>query len=183
MLLRLKRKLAAGFTTIEILAVAGMVSGGYAGYSDALMKAKNKAIEAKCMSNLKQIGQALQMYEMEHGKLPDAGFYPKDPLKNPESLRVILGEEFGQFLVCPSMPKELQKRGLTFIWNDKYSGKPLSAIKEPTKTWLLMEMSVVDEKVPPPHRGGFMMLYADFHVKWTKEIPPEVRPKKKSAEE
>jgi len=182
MLNLLRHKFIAGFTTIEILAAAAIVSGGYAGYGNALAKAKNKAVEIQCTSNLKQVAQALQMYEMMEGRLPNAKFFPKEPRKDPRSLLKILGPQYAKFLVCPSMPEKLQKRGLTFLWNDKYSGKPLSSVPKPTKTWLMIEMSAAFPEVPPPHRGGFLVLYADMHVAWTNEIPKELIVKKESGE-
>jgi type II secretory pathway pseudopilin PulG len=183
MLRLLRNKRTVGFTVIEILAVAAIVSGGYAKYGGALAKAKNKAVEIECTSNLRQIGQAIQMYELTEGRLPDAKFYPKEPRKDPKSLVRILGPQFAKFLVCPSMPETLRKRGLTFLWNEKYSGKPLGSIPNPSKTWLMIEMSAVYPEAPPPHRGGFLVLYADMHVRWTKELPKDLIVKKKSAEQ
>ena len=183
MLRLLRNKRTVGFTVIEILAVATIVSGGYAKYGSALAKAKNKAVEIECTSNLRQIGQAIQMYEITEGRLPNAKFYPKEPRKDPKSLVRILGPQFAKFLVCPSMPETLRKRGLTFLWNDKYSGKSLGSIPKPSKTWLMIEMSSVYREVPPPHRGGFLVLYADMHVRWTKELPKDLIVKKESGEQ
>ena len=47
----------------------------------------------------------------------------------------------------------------------------------------MIEMSAVYEEAPPPHRGGFNVLYADGHVKWTAELPRELKMKKESAKE
>ncbi len=178
-----RSRLLAGFTTIEILAAAAIVAGGYAKYGDALAKAKNKAVEVECTNHLKQIAQALQMYELTEGRLPNAKFYPKEPLKDPRSLLKILGPQYAKLLVCPSMPEPLQKRGLTYLWNDKFSNKPLGSIPNPSKTWLMIEMSAVFPEAPPPHREGFMVLYADMHVRWTKQLPKDLIVKKEEQEQ
>lgn len=161
------------FTVVELLVVTTIITGvgtGAFSYKDAMDKAKQTA----CMHNLKQVALGLQMYELEHGCLPDAKFFPKKPLKDKRSILKFL-KGYERSLICPTMPDKIKKKGLTFIWNDEVSGMSLNQIKDKSKTWLLVEMTAATpKKVLPPHRGGYNVLYADWSVKWTKK-PPKLK--------
>jgi len=161
------------FTVVELLVVTTIITGAGTGafsYKDAMDKAKQTA----CMHNLKQVAFGLQMYELEHGRLPDAKFFPKKPLKDKRSILKFL-KGYEKSLICPTMPDKIKKKGLTFIWNDEVSGMPLDRIKDKAKTWLLVEMTAATPKAaPPPHRDGYNVLYANWQVKWTKK-PPKLK--------
>jgi len=171
MLGRRKNRGVVGFTVMEMVVVTGIVtsmgSGGYMGV-------KNRALRTQCMNNLRQIGMELRMYEMTNGALPNAKFYPENPKTDSRSLlRLLPG--FERCMVCPVMPPALQQKGLTFLWNDKYSGKPLSAIPNPSHTWLMIEMTAVSKDAPAPHSGGYNVLCGDLQVRYWKKVPPELR--------
>lgn len=157
-----------GFTLTEILAVAAIVSSMPIG---AYQRGKQKALQTKCMSNLQQIGQLLTMYVLENGEYPPAAFFPKNPSKGDDSIRSLLGGP-KQLWVCPSLPGELQKKGLTFIYNDSLVGK--SALENPDKKWVLIEMSCVSKGSPHPHPGGYNILFADGHILASKKLPKKI---------
>ncbi len=161
-----------GFTVAELLvAVTIMTSISTA----AFVKVKDKAKQMECQNNLKQIALGLRMHEMTSGKLPEAAFFPEDPKKGKDSIRVILKDYPAQLFICPSAPEEMSKKGLTFLWNDKCSGRPSHRIKKPKETWLMIEINAVSDKVPPPHPGGYNILYSDMQtVKTEKELPKDL---------
>ncbi len=167
-----RKRLLLGFTALELMAVAAIVGGIYSASSSAYIRARQKGLETQCAQNLRQVALLIQMYEMENGKLPNAAFFPKDPRAGTDSLSVILGRDAKTLLVCPSVPDEFQANGLTFLWNDRWSGKPLSSIPDPRNAWLLVEVSAANTEVPAPHRGGYNVLYADLQVRWSPTRPP-----------
>jgi prepilin-type N-terminal cleavage/methylation domain-containing protein len=168
---RSRRRRALGFTLIEVLAATAIMAGAHSqgNYQYGISRAN----EVKGVHNLKQIHMMLRMQSMTTGKLPAAAFFPKgDPKKDPKSITRLLKGVPQQMFVSPFAPRALQKRGLTYAWNDAVNGKSLDRL--PRTTWLLIDIAafITDPKVPKPK--SYIVLYADGRAMAVDVLPPDI---------
>lgn len=134
-----------GFTLVELLLVI-TITGLLASLSMAAVKgATDKARTTKCLSNLRQVGIAVQLYVSENqGSLPDtshAGF----ELSWTNTLAPYLTTNYlGK---CPSAQHAITK--VTYAWNDLLTeqitpntgrGLPINRLRSPSATLALAEL-------------------------------------------
>ena len=148
-----------GFTLTEIAVVAAIVSTLSVGGYQIVKKGKDSV----CINNLKQIGQAIAMFEADHDGFPSAVFYPSDA-NDPRGIHNLL-KRYGatsQLFFCPAISAEFNRYGTNYLWNE-------SAAKEKQSTgasgmWLMTEITSLYPELPTPHTGGYGVLYADGHA-------------------
>lgn len=157
-----------GYTIVEVLFVASLLG---AIPMTVYIQAEKSARSVECISNMKNIYIGIQLYESDFERLPDAKFYPDNPKDDPKSIVNILGKYIDDknVFLCPSMPDELKKKGLTYIWNDGYNNQFSDTTSEKSLKWLLTDMTAIDEKIPPPHSGSYNVLFLDGHAEAIKE--------------
>jgi len=156
----------AGFTAVEVLAVTAILTSLGGG---SFINVTERAHRTACQQHLRQIGMAMQMRAMTDEPLPRAWFYPPDPphpARDRYHLARIMTEVPPQMFICPSAPTAIQQRGICYVYNDRVGGKLLDEIPNAAQTWLLMDINVVSDQVPPAHNGGCNVLFVDGHVKW-----------------
>ena len=165
------RRKPLGFTLVEILAVTGIVSG-LSSHQD-FRYAINLANQVKGLHNLRQIHTLLQIRCLTEG-YPDAAFYPKDdPKKDPKSILRLLSDAPAELFVSPFAPPALQRKGLTYAWNDTVNGKQPDSV--PGNTWLMIDLPafIADPKVERPSK--YLVLYASGRAEALTALPADIQ--------
>jgi len=93
-----RRQSVRGFTLVELLVVIGIIALLIAILLPSLTKAREQANQVKCLSNLRQIGQAFMMHANEHGNfVPTAGLIHPPYDASPRGLRDSAKKKFIYF--------------------------------------------------------------------------------------
>lgn len=179
-----------GFTLIELLVVIAIIAILAAILFPVFARAREKARQSSCLSNLKQIGTALMMYADDndqtylrvHGSLPGnpghdevLPWYPslQPYVKNDKIFR------------CPSHPKQYPSNDTDYVINGYFAcATPMSYFPAPAQTICFAERS--DDTgafgyhpwepdspdhfsahiCPNRHNNGSNYAFADGHAKW-----------------
>jgi prepilin-type N-terminal cleavage/methylation domain-containing protein/prepilin-type processing-associated H-X9-DG protein len=176
-----------GFTLLEILVVVAIIGLLVAILMPSLAKAREQAREAKCLSNLRTLAQAMIMYADDHqGRLPNAN--PPWTVGDPVAALEVLSSLAKNYVKspepfhCPSdtdpVPQKIEsadylKPDSARVSYDFYSvwwlpeyGPKLTRIKYAPLAWDL------EGGMPVPHpfqnhgnKGG-NVAHADGHAEW-----------------
>jgi len=133
-----------GFTLVELLAVlvvlAILVTLGWGAATGGIEKAR----ATTCLSSLRQVGAAVQMYAADHGdRLPDTS-HLRAADGSSLSWTVTLGEYLGEGFVGKCPCNRESPAAVTYGWNDCLTetgggGIPVSRCRTPAATMLLGE--------------------------------------------
>jgi prepilin-type N-terminal cleavage/methylation domain-containing protein/prepilin-type processing-associated H-X9-DG protein len=165
------------FTLIELLVVISIIGILMSLLMPAISRAKMKALDTKCISNLKQIGIALTMYaEENNSKLPFAERRPSTPVAStnvlPRIVDVLSNNVGGALAIfkCPlDKAKNFEKEGSSYEWNYQANGKPIELPGKINGIDRTAEKArLIYDYEPNPHQGGpngtKNVLYGDGHV-------------------
>lgn len=172
---RLRPVASTGFTVIELLVVISILALLTGIFLPALAKMRQVATKGSCMSNLRQIGTALQSYQDTHrSNYPRARYMP-DPfvtifLEDP-SLTEVLADEMdvrSQVYACPGDTGQVHARtGISYTYNASLSGQKLE------ESWFVRRIKFNASEVPVAYdcdgntfylQDGSQMTVAPFHL-------------------
>ena len=163
------------FTLIELLVVIAIIAILAAMLLPVLSRAKERGRTAACLSNLYQLGIALQIYVDEnHNRLPvmyDRSTNSAATNQLP-SVNIVLAGQLGStnVLRCPSDNQKLfELTGSSYAWNVLLNGQDanhpnlLGLTDSPAKVVVFFDKDVFHIANGPKHAINF--LYADQHIR------------------
>lgn len=141
-----RRRASAAFTLVELLTVIAIIGVLSTLVFAAVGPVRARADSTKCLSNLRQIGIASQLYSQDNkGRLPSSS-HQRAPDGSSRSWTVTLAAYLGPNFIgkCPSVPDH--PAPVTYGWNDLLtkadgSGIPSLACKNPAKTMMVAELA------------------------------------------
>ena len=174
----------AAFTLVELLVVIALIATLAALLLPAFGRAKESGRATACLSNLHQIGLALQLYVQDNGnRLPtmrDKNLTATNELPSPD---LVLSNYLGniRILQCPSDRQNLfQTTGSSYSWNSLLNGEDADHLVafglnfDPHQIPLMFDKDKFHKARGPKKELNY--LYADGHIKNLLVIAGTIKP-------
>ena len=182
-----------GFTLIELLVVIAIIAILAAILFPVFARAREKARQTSCLSNMKQISLSMLMYIQDYDeRLPATGWAGTETVTWPDGtvekgrntwfLRIYPYVKNVQVFNCPSATVEWGGQNTSAIqtgMNAHMANVKLATVTYPAQTLLVADTmgpaSYVflnyyrtDRWIAPRHNGGANLGFIDGHAKWMK---------------
>ncbi len=152
-----------GFTLIELLIVISIISVLASILFPVFSRAREKARQATCISNQRQLAAECMMYAQDH----------EECLPPSKSIWTDLKVDPGM-LICPTKGKNTPNG---YLYNDDRDMESLGKIEDPTMEWVTADGNSVADNLPNigflmmqwemRHSGRALYSFADGHVSVT----------------
>jgi len=173
--LQVARPPNTAFTLLELLVVIGIIALLAALLLPALTRAREAGRATACLSNLRQLGLAIQLYTQDYNnRLPIMRDQPagasatNEPAGPDRVLAPYLGNK--KILRCPSDANNLfETTGSSYSWNSLLNNQPADRLTVLNLPFQPHQMPLMfDKEAFHATRGegkGINFLYADGHIK------------------
>ncbi len=167
-----------GFTLIELLVVIAIIAILAAILFPVFARAREKARQSSCLSNLKQIGLASMMYAQDY----DEKLSPYDPPNGTQYLPYTLWTPYIKNIQVWQCPSDSGGRLTSYGYNCWSTYRcpdiiPLGQIVYPAQTIVMIDTDSNDGRAycatayqegiaRQRHNGGCNATYCDGHAKW-----------------